>query len=599
MCGIAGIWHLTNIDPNDELVIKKMTDSISHRGPDGEGFWFSDNHLLHLGHRRLSIIDLTDGGSQPMIFDDKYVIVFNGEIYNYIELKDELIKIGYTFKSKSDTEVILASYHEWGTDCLKRFDGMFAFALYNIEQKELFCARDRFGEKPFYYSFYNGSFYFASEMKALWAAGVPRVPKYSLYYNYFVHDLVDNPFDSTHTFFEDIYKLQLSHYFVMKGDKNFKQKKYWELNTNSNHHLDINEASDKLMSMLETSLKRRLRSDVPLGTSLSGGLDSSTIVALISKNTQNNHTFSARFKDFNKDEGKYIDLVKKKFSTNHHDIFVDADDFIDGLDKLIYHQEEPFQTGSIFAQYCVYRESRKNKIPVMLDGQGADELLGGYDKDLIFYLRERIQNKNNPKKFIEQVKLNHGINLSPTTKEVLRHHYPGLYKGLSKLRKIFSNSVPSGVQKGFYLQYGSQKSPFFDPEDLKTVLQFQLSGQGLEKLLRFADRNSMAHSVEVRLPFLSHELVEFVMSLNSHLFLHNGWSKAILRNGVKDILPSEIVYRKDKIGFEAPHKEWIKEKKVNEMIGDFKSKLINDRIISENYTEHWKILIGSKVLYGM
>jgi asparagine synthase (glutamine-hydrolysing) len=599
MCGIAGVWFLNNSLVEDSSVIKRMTDSISHRGPDGEGHWYSPDGALHLGHRRLAIIDLTNGGKQPMQFGDKFVIVFNGEIYNYIELKQELLRKGHNFTSESDTEVVLAAYLEWGTNCLSHFDGMFAFALYDLGQNKLFCARDRFGEKPFYYSFFNGNFYFASEMKALWAAGVPRNPNYSLFYNYFVHDLVENPFEQTNTFFSDIFKLKAAHYFIYGGEENVSQKKYWELNINASEDLTLPEASERFMELLDSSVKRRLRSDVPVGTSLSGGLDSSTIVALISKTLKNNHTFSARFKDFKKDEGTYIDMVRKEFSTIHHDIFVNVDDFILELDKLIYHQEEPFQTGSIFAQYCVYRESRKHSIPVMLDGQGADELLCGYDKDFKFYFRELIQQGKKTEDFLQQINANHSIDLVPTFKEGLRHRFPDLYQSLSRYKKMFSNSLPMGVSKEFHISFSSKSFPFYDGDDLKTTLKYELVNQGLEKLLRFADRNSMAHSVEVRLPFLNHELVEFVMSLKSNLFLHNGWSKAILRKGVKEILPPEIVYRKDKIGFEAPHGEWIKNNQLTEMKNDFRSKLVSDKIITSDYAHDWKIIIGSKVLYGM
>lgn len=599
MCGIAGVWFLNNSLVENRSVIKRMTDSISHRGPDGEGHWVSTDGILHLGHRRLAIIDLTDGGKQPMVFGDKFVIVFNGEIYNYIELKEQLLKKGHHFTSESDTEVVLAAYLEWGTSCLNHFDGMFAFALYDLGQNRLFCARDRFGEKPFYYSFYNGSFYFASEMKALWAAGVPRNPNYSLFYNYFVHDLVENPFEQTNTFFTNVFKLRAAHYFIYGGEDNVNQKKYWELNIDTTRDLTLSEASEKFMELLDSSVKRRLRSDVPVGTSLSGGLDSSTIVALISETLQNNHTFSARFKDFKKDEGAYIDLVRNKFSTKHHDIYVNVEDFMDELNKLIFHQEEPFQTGSIFAQYCVYRESRKHSIPVMLDGQGADELLCGYDKDFKFYFRELIQSGKKTENFSQQIKANHSVDLVPNFKEGLRHRFPGLYQSLSKYKRMLSNNIPQGVTKEFHINSSSKYFPFYDGDDLKTMLKYELVNQGLEKLLRFADRNSMAHSVEVRLPFLNHELVEFVMSLKSDLFLYEGWSKAILRNGVREILPEEIVHRRDKIGFEAPHGQWIKNPQLIEMKDDFKSKLIGDRIITSDYTHDWKIIIGSKVLYGM
>lgn len=599
MCGIAGVWYLESKSVEDTSVIKRMTDSLSHRGPDGEGHWLSNDLNLHLGHRRLAIIDLTDGGNQPMIYDQELVITFNGEIYNYLEIKDMLVKKGYVFRSKSDTEVVLAAYKEWGIHCLDHFDGMFAFAIYDIPQKKLFCARDRFGEKPFYYSFYNGNLYFASEMKALWAAGVPKDPDYSLFYNYFAHDLVEDPLNQTSTFFSFIKKLKSSHYFLFTGKGEILQERYWNINTASTLDMNLSDASSRFMELLENSIKRRLRSDVPLGTSLSGGLDSSTIVALISQLLDDKHTFSARFKDFVKDEGFYIDLVKNKFGTQHHEIFVDADGFMNEMDKLIYHQEEPFQTGSIYAQYCVYREARNSKIPVMLDGQGADELLGGYNKDFKFYLRELIQSGEETNLFLQQINSNHSIDLTPGFKEGIRHRFPSVYKVLSKISKLTKSQKPLGIADDFYHLQNQKTTPFYEAEDLKSMLKYELTNYGLGKLLKFADRNSMAHSVEVRLPFLNHELVEFIMSLKSHLFLFEGWSKAILRTGVKDLLPQEIVYRKDKIGFEAPHGEWMKKRELFGLMSDYKSKLMSDKIITSDYDQHWKIIIGAKVLYGL
>ncbi len=595
MCGIAGIWfNQRHEHPLRE--VQSMTDAIIHRGPDAHGSWVSEHGKVALGHRRLSIIDLSQGGAQPMHFLEKYTITFNGEIYNYIELKDQLRAHGYVFKSDSDTEVILAAYNQWGVNCISHFDGMFAFALYDKEKDQLFFARDRFGEKPFYYAFHNGGLYFASEMKALWAVGVPKTPNMRMVYTYLANDLVENPNDQRETFYEGIFKLKSAHRCIYEGNGQFNQVAYWKLDTEQRFDLSIADAAQQLRELLETSVQRRLRSDVPVGTSLSGGLDSSTIVGLVSENQGNNHTFSARFPGFSKDEGHYIHLVSNAFKTTHHDINVNEDELMPELDKLLFHQEEPFQTGSIFAQYCVYREARKNNVIVMLDGQGADEILGGYDKDFKFYLRELIKKGGDSQRFIRQIQENHAYRLTVDNRERFTIAAPAVYKALSTIKNSFAPTVPSGIDKDFFRQNAPRQSPFHEFGDLKSMLRHELTNQGLEKLLKFADRNSMAHSLEVRLPFLYHELVEFVFSLKSELFLHEGWSKAILRQGVRDLLPAEITYRKDKIGFEAPHDQWSKSKKMNGLFMDAQEHLVREKIISMDYSNRWKTIIASKFL---
>ena len=312
--------------------------------------------------------------------------------------------------------------------------------------------------------------------------------------------------------------------------------------------------------------------------------------------SETNHTFSARFKGFHKDEGKYINLVTKRFQTNHHNIFVDDEQFIQHIDKLIYHQEEPFQTGSIFAQYCVYQEARKNNILVMMDGQGADELLGGYDKDFKCYLREILFRKNDSGQFKRAIKENHNYQVDLSGKEKLGVVSSGLYKLLATIKHKLHKQIPIGITPEFHNEFYSKESPFKEFNDLKSMLHYELTNQGLEKLLKFADRNSMAHSVEVRLPFLSHELVEFVYSLKSSLFLENGWSKAILRNSMKGLLPQEIIYRKDKIGFEAPHDQWIKNPVINDLYMESFEFLRKEKIIDQGYNSNWKVIIANKFL---
>jgi asparagine synthase (glutamine-hydrolysing) len=597
MCGIAGFWSNTVID-NKISLIKSMTDSIAHRGPNGEGHWMSKDQNITLGHRRLSIIDLSNNGNQPMHFMDRYSITFNGEIYNYIEIREVLLHKGYVFRTESDTEVILAAYHEWKDKCLSKFDGMFAIVIYDNEAKQLFCARDRFGEKPFYYSFYNGCFVFASEMKAIWAFGVPKEPSNKMLYSYLAEDLVENPLDQRETFFNNIYKLKSSHYFIYKGEKSINQLNYWKIDLIKASQIDASQISNHFLGLLETSLKRRLRSDVSVGSSLSGGLDSSSIVALISKFSKSNHTFSARFKNFKKDEGKFIDIVTSRFKTNHHNVYVNENQLMMELDKLIWHQEEPFQTGSIYAQWCVYQEARRNNIIVMLDGQGADEYLCGYDKDFKSYLKEIRHNIKFANSFKSQIKNNHHYDVSLSKKDQLFLKSPRFYKFLAQSSKIVLDKAPMGISKEFHQSFHSKQSHFIEFSDLKQTLLYEMTNQGLEKLLKFADRNSMAHSVEVRLPFLYHELVEFIFSLNSSYFLKDGWSKSILRNAVEDLLPNEIVRRKDKIGFEAPQNDWMDNSLFSEIYKESFDYLYKNKMITTDYSNKWKIVIAAKFLKG-
>lgn len=594
MCGISGIWRNSN-SPFDFQSIERMKLKMSHRGPDGNGTWCSKEKKVILGHNRLSIIDLSENGAQPMT-RGVYTISFNGEIYNYLEIKKELKNKNLLFSTDSDTEVLLAAYQTWGTDMLQKLDGMFAFAIYDEIKDELFCARDRFGEKPFYYGFYNGDFYFSSEIKALWEIGIDTSINENLLFNYLHFDLVENPHDQKQTFYKEINKLKPSHSFIYKGGKQIKQSRYWDITISESVDISFSEASDRFKELLNTSIERRLRSDVKVGSSLSGGLDSSSIVALVSKLSNENATFSARFKNFSKDEGQFIEIIQNRFKTKHFNVNVQEMDLIKELDRLIYHQEEPFQTGSIYAQYCVYQEAKKQGVTVMLDGQGADEFLCGYTKDFQFYIRELINNKPERLRINNLINTNHSHFTTLNFKDSLLLRAPKTHKFVASLAKKISNKRPKGIHPDFYAEFKNKNTPFKHFTDLKSALKHEMNNQGLEKLLRFADKNSMAHSVEVRLPFLYHELVEFVFTLPSSYLLQNGWSKSILRTSMSDILPSEITYRKDKIGFQAPQNSWMQNKFFKEIFEHANQSLIQNKFITSDYTSKWKTLIAYKTL---
>jgi asparagine synthase (glutamine-hydrolysing) len=392
MCGIAGIIQSTPSLYNKEY-LKKMTDTLAHRGPDGEGLWQNESGNVLLGHRRLSIIDLSDAGQQPMDYMNRYTIVHNGEIYNYVELREELQKKGYVFRSQTDTEIIAAAYACWEDECVDRFDGMFAFAIWDSTEKELFAARDRFGEKPLFYHFDNNRFVFASEMKALWAAGVEKTPNQKMLFNFITIGYTDNPDQPGETFFENIHKLPAATSLKYNSITNeLLLEKYWDIDPEKeNKKINDGEALEQFTHLLTRSVKRRLRSDVKIGTSLSGGLDSSSIVALINELQTLGYqpqAFTAIFPGFEKDEAGYSKQVADKFNLQQFTKAISGDELLNDWNKLCYHQEEPFGSASIYAQYKVYELAKQHDVKVLLDGQGADETLAGYHKYYKWYWQE-------------------------------------------------------------------------------------------------------------------------------------------------------------------------------------------------------------------
>lgn len=591
MCGIAGIWF-KQAEGNDPQSIVKMTDALVHRGPDAQGHW-SNGTGLFLGHRRLSILDLDPRSNQPFEWLEKYVVTFNGEIYNYIELRKELQNKGYFFYTDSDTEVLCAAYNEWDVACLERFDGMFAFALFDKRKQQLFCARDRFGEKPFYYSQTSNGFYFASEMKALWSVGIAKRAREKMVYHFLADDLVEDVENPTNTFFEGIHKLAASHFLLYEVGKPIRQQRYYEIDTTTKFEGSFSQAVIGFQEHLYRSVERRMRADVAIGSSLSGGLDSSAITAIMNEFQPGNATFSARFNGFEKDEGTFIDEVNRQLSTKPFAVFPNLEDIEQQLDKLVYHQEEPFQSGSIFAQFKVYELARKNKHLVILDGQGADELLGGYFMYLLPYYYELPTGKRAP--FLKQMEAQQGIRCEPTRSNYVQFNYPKVFSTLHQLKQKVKPQNNKGIHTEFSLQ-NTAKVPFKTFPDLKESLKHSLSSQGLEKLLRFSDRNAMAHSIEARLPFLSHELVDFVMQLPSSFFFEQGWTKSLLRHAMNQQLSDGIVWRKDKIGFEAPHREWLKSDRMHELVQDAKRDMQHKKWITDSYDETWKMVVLTKVL---
>jgi len=608
MCGIAGIKSFKR--PIDLERIKSMTNVISHRGPDGEGLWVNQEGTTAFGHRRLSIIDLSTNANQPMHYHDKrYTITFNGEIYNYIELKRKLAEKGYSFKTDSDTEVLLALYDHKKELCLADLDGMFSFAIWDDTDKVLFCARDRFGEKPFYYVSSENEFVFASEIKQFFAAGLEKRINPQLMFYYLNFGIEGNPHKPEQTFYNKIYQLLPGHYLVLREQKHIEISRYWSIESNKLNKISFNDAVEKFKFLFDESLKRRLRSDVPVGSCLSGGLDSSSIVLSIDrqkKEGQVQKTFSARFKDFEKDEGKYIDFaVNSAKSIENFNVWLTGNEFVENFDRILKVHDEPFGSASIMAQYFVMELAKKNGITVLIDGQGADEYLLGYLPYYTTYLNQLFKQSNkNYKIEAEKAFEFHGIKheLSMAGRAQLR--FPNSFKILSSLKNNLYKKNPSQPLNFLTAEYCKNLEYVDDPnygknnDSVREMVANTINGIPFNALLRYADRNAMAHSIEVRLPFLNHELVEFSNSLPDEFKIFQGWSKYILRKSMEKILPKEIVWRKDKIGFAAPQESWMQGSDMRQYVEDSKSFLIHEGIMRKECKEqssNWRSLMVYKI----
>jgi asparagine synthase (glutamine-hydrolysing) len=590
MCGIAGIIQTDGSGYGLEH-LKKMTDALSHRGPDGEGWWQNGSGKVLLGHRRLSIIDLSGAGKQPMHYLDRYTIIHNGEIYNYIELKEELQKQGYSFQTKTDTEVIAAAYDYWQDECVEQFDGMFAFAIWDNEDEVLFAARDRFGEKPFFYYRDDQKFLFASEMKALWAAGVERRPNLKMLFNFITIGYVDNPEIPAETFFEHIGKLPPAHRLTCFTSLNdLSIDRYWEIDSEDiNDRIKDEEAIEQFNHLFQTSVKRRLRSDVSVGTSLSGGLDSSSVIAiasLLSAPHSSFTAFTAVFPGFERDESPFAKRVAEDFNLEHFITNVNEGDLINDLEKICYQQEEPFGSASVIAQYKVYELAKQHNIKVLLDGQGADEILAGYPKYYKWYWQELFRKlrlfRSGELKAARQL----GVTEEFGLKNAIAAWFPDFASIVLERQYLLHALRHEDLTKEF-VQLQSKEAYYTAPAyyNLTGVLHFNTFSHGLEELLRYADRNSMGHGREIRLPYLSHELVEFLFSLPSKFKIRKGYTKWLLRKAMTEKLPGEIAWRKDKVGFEPPQKQWMHHNAVQQMIKEAKAKLVSEKILKPQVLE--------------
>jgi len=584
MCGIAGIYSFKeNVKPDN---IKKMTDSLRHRGPDDEGFLginfeskkvyplmgkesraegpsiddFDQPVNLLIGHRRLSILDLSAAGHQPMGNEDGSLwIVHNGEIYNYIEIRKELERLGHSLQSKTDTEVILHAYEEWGTDCLNHFNGMWAFAIIDLKKNRIFCARDRGGEKPFYYFFDGKRFSFASELKALLQIdGWIAEPNEQIVADYLLLGLQDH---TSETFFKNIYQLRPAEYLLLEADR-IRIQSYWDIEDKAIHFTHESEYTERFKELLEDAIRIRLRSDVPIGTCLSGGLDSSSIVCLANQLVFNGQivdrvligekqkTFSSCFENQAYDERRFIELVIKQTGAERNYAFPCGENLLEVLPKLIWHQDEPFGSTSIYAQWEVMGLAKERSVSVLLDGQGGDELLAGYLPSFYYHFYRLLRN----------------LKLKCLLKEMSgfrKYHKTMLAVILSRwITPRFWNTIgrklewaDEAFQKRFFRSF--PRSLKFE-NDLNNFLYHCFHSTTLPRLLHYEDRNSMAFSIEARLPFLDYRLVEYIFSLPSALKIKEGVTKVILRNAMRGTLPEEVKNRYDKMGFVTPDDVWFR-----------------------------------------
>ena len=547
MCGIAGIIQKTR-GSSLKSQIETMTNLISHRGPDAEGFYM--NEELALGHRRLSILDTSTNGNQPMHYLDRYVITYNGEIYNYREIKKELQKKAYTFSSNTDTEVILAAYDAWGTDCLKRFNGMWGFAIYDRHQNNIFMSRDRFGIKPFYYKNTASQFLFGSEIKQL--LDTKNLGNKNLILDYLILGYEEH---SNETFFEGINKLAAGNFLMYDlNTHSFQIEPFYDLKS-SIHQEQESETSaiNRYASSFEKSVQLRLRSDVTVGSSLSGGLDSSAIVTKASRKykietTKDFQAFHIHYQGDQKfSEKKFVDQLAIDLPLKVHFIEVDDQIILENIDNTIKAQEEPFGGPSVVLQHILMKYVSTKNCPVLLDGQGGDETLLGYERYLapIFWSIPLTQKIQFFKEVVKKSKL--------TNRQFFQYL---LYFGIPFIRKGVSMMKAKRLFKQKHLsKWQSRGAKFLRGSRNITKHQInELMGPQLPHLLRYEDKNSMFYSIESRVPFLDHNNIETALSINPLVKVKGGWTKYILRKTMERKMDASLVWRRDKIGFELDEK---------------------------------------------
>lgn len=578
MCGIAGM--IATHPGHDALErVPRVAQLLFHRGPDDGGYlqfsrdgatvsreWRTraDTQAALL-QRRLSIIDLSPSGWQPMQTPDgRYAIVFNGEIYNYVELRDELRALGAAFRSESDTEVVLAAYAQWGVESLKRFTGMFAFALLDTRERKVFLARDPFGIKPLYYTVTGDALFFASELPALLEfAMVPRRADPHRLYRFLRYGVTD---DRDGTLLQGVRQLQPAHYAQIALDSplQVEEHAYWVPRAFERDDLSFEQAAAGLRERFLWSVRVHLRSDVPLGTALSGGIDSSSIVAAIRAldSRAEIHAFSYVAAGTPVDEERWIDIAANAVGAHVHKITPTAQELRDDLDALTSAQGEPFGSTGIYAQYRIFREAARAGIKVMLDGQGGDEIFAGYRQYLGARLAGLVRRgrMGAARTFLSRASRQPGASAAYIAQKAAEHLLPEQIQGPLR-RLVGRETMPAWMSEQWFHNAGVMGRPLIaegGAQPLKTQMLDDVRTTNLPALLRYEDRNAMAFSVESRVPYLTTELVDFALSLPEHyLVADDGTCKAVFREAMRGLVPDQILDRRDKIGFSTPEAQWL------------------------------------------
>jgi asparagine synthase (glutamine-hydrolysing) len=588
MCGICGKINFNN-EPVDKTLLQRMTSCLSHRGPDDEGIYIKDN--IGLGHRRLSIIDLSTLAHQPMPNEDETIwIIYNGEIYNFPELREGLIEKGHIFRSRSDTETIIHLFEEHGIECLKCLRGMFAFAIWDEKNKSLFLARDRVGKKPLYYWYSPETFVFASEIKSiLQDENYSREPDFTAIHHYLTYQDVPSPW----TAFKGIKKLPPSHYLILSNGR-VEMKRYWKLSYLPKHKMGVRDMKNEIIERLKEAVRIRLISDVPIGAFLSGGIDSSAVVAMMSGILNEPvKTLSIGFKEEAYNELKYARMIAEKYKTDHNEFIVNPK-ATDIIDKLVWHYNEPFADSSAIPTYYVSKLAREH-VTVIMNGDGGDENFAGYGRYIANEFSRSMRrflpapvvrallpfilimpHGNDPRNFVWRLK------------RFLQEYIKSPEMRNAHWLCHFSTEMKNGLYTGDFLRQFSHIDSFgliidkYKEAEAETFLDKTLYTDVMmylpDDLLVKVDVASMANSLEARSPFLDHEFMEFVARIPSGLKLRGRTTKYILKEALKGSLPDEVLYR-EKMGFAVPIDRWFRNE-LKEMAYDV---LLSERAMCRGY----------------
>lgn len=601
MCGFVGIISKNIIDDKNLLA---MRDTLTHRGPDSCGVYISPNHRVGLGFRRLSIIDLTEAGSQPMsTIDGDLTIVFNGEVYNYSSIKQELLSLGYSFNSQSDSEVVLYSYKQWGADCLQKFQGMFAFAIYDLQKNNLFIARDRLGIKPLYYFHDYNNFVFGSELKSIiqFTNFKKEICKDALN-DYFAYGYVPN----NKSIFKGVNKLEAG-YKLIYSNGTISLNKYWELRYNPKHQTE-DEIVSTIYDKLKSSVKLWSVSDVPVGIFLSGGLDSSAVCGLASIDSSDVHTFTIGFDYQKNNELQFAKEIAEKFHANHYEKIVDVIDAENLLDIIANIYDEPFVDSSSIPTYYLSKFTAQN-VKVALAGDGGDELFFGYHRyDSFINLH---QSKNSLKSKVKGLFSNlsflpYGERLSYYDKYSLENDMQSYFRLVGFFDTDERNKILCNEYKNFDQNHLWLFDKFYDPKlpPTTSLRLLDINTYLVDDILTKVDRATMSVSLEARTPLLEHTLAEYIMSIEDEFIYKNNDKKYLLKKALSTLLPAQTIQRSKK-GFGAPIRHWLKndlniliEKKL------FNGSAVKDGILSvkgiksmlNNYSENrwaklWMLLM--------